>query len=154
MATIREQLKKSKKLNKQAVSKDLFKFIRSIEKVLLELEKKRITEESKDIFGNPIGFYSPWTEALTGGRKSAGEPFTGVDSGEWIDGFYMQEVAGVLRFSSKDSKNSIILASARSDEGSWLSDQLFGLTDKDLKEVIQTRLLPFLLNNTRNILDI
>ena len=128
---------------------DLFKFIRSIEKDLLDLEKKRISQDSKDIFGNPIGFYSYWTEVMTNGKKKQGQPFTGDDTGNWFKGFYMQEVSGVLRFSSRDPKNQLILNSEH-----WLSDELFGLTDKELKEVITSRLLPFFIKNARNILEI
>ena len=149
MATFQEQLTKSKKLQPQRLLNDLFKFIRSIEKDLLDLEKKRISEDSKDIFGNPIGFYSYWTEVISNGEKKQGQPFTGEDTGGWFKGFYMQEVSGVLRFSSRDPKNQLILNSEH-----WLSDELFGLTDKELKEVITSRLLPFFIENARNILEI
>lgn len=156
MATLQEQLQKAKKITQQSLSKDLFKFIRSIEKEILDLERKRISEDSKDIFGKPIGFYSAATDFITNGRKAEGDPFTGEDTGDWFDGFYMQEVSGVLRFSSKDPKNSIILSSAKSEyaKAGWLSDELFGLSDEDLKEVIETRLLPFFIENSRNKLDI
>jgi len=128
---------------------DLFKFIRSIEKDLLDIQKKRISVDSEDIFGNPIGFYSYWTEVITNGRKKQGEPFTGIETGDWMRGFYMQEVSGVLRFSSKDPKNQIILNSEH-----WLSDELFGLSDQELKEVITKRLLPFFIKNARNTLEL
>jgi hypothetical protein len=156
MATLQEQLAKSKKLQPNKLKDDLFKFIKSIEKELLDRNKNQIQEESKDIFGKPIGFYSPWTEAITGGRKKKGDPFTGFDTGDWFKGFYMQEVSGVLRFSSTDDKNQLILASAKNEyaKAGWLSDELFGLSDENLKEVIETRLLPFFIENSRNILDI
>jgi hypothetical protein len=149
MATLQEQFQKAKKLTLSNQSRDLFKFIRSIEKEILDLERKRISEDSKDIFGKPIGFYSFFTDHLTNGIKKAGEPFTGKDTGKWFDGFYMQEVAGVLRFGSRDPKTKDILSSEH-----WLSHELFGLSDEDLKEVIETRLLPFFIENGRNILDI
>lgn len=149
MATFQQQLARAKKLKPKKLEIDLFKFIRSIEKDLLDIQKKRISVESKDIFGNPIGFYSYWTEVITNGRKKQGEPFTGIETGDWMRGFYMQEVSGVLRFSSRDPKNQIILNSEH-----WLSDELFGLSDKELKEVITKRLLPFFINNSRNILEI
>lgn len=152
MATFQEQLSKSKKLTPIRLKNDLFKFIRSIEKDLLDLEKKRLSKDSEDIFGNPIGFYSEATEILSGGKKKAGDPFSGLDTGDWFKGFYMQEVSGVLRFSSTDPKNSIILSDG--PDNTWLSDELFGLSDKDLKEVITSRLLPFFIENARNILEI
>lgn len=149
MATLLEQQTKAKKLTPKRIEADLFKFIRSIEKEFIELNKSQIRDDSQDIFGNPIGYYSFFTDHLTNGRKKAGKPFTGVDTGDWFKGFYMQEVSGVLRFYSKDPKTSLILSS-----DDWLSNELFGLTDKNLKGVIASRLLPFILRNTRNILDI
>ncbi|RUT68690.1 hypothetical protein D0817_20230 [Flavobacterium cupreum] len=116
------------------------------------MEKRRLSIDSKDIFGNPIGFYSEGTEIISGGKKKAGDPFTGIDTGDWFKGFFMQEVSGVLRFSSKDPKNAAILSDG--PDNTWLSDELFGLTDKELKEVITKRLLPFFINNARNILEI
>lgn len=149
MATLQEQLKKSKKIQPKQLENDLFKFIRSIDKQLLDKNKEQIQEESKDIFGNPIGFYSYATEVISKGGKKAGEPFTGFDTGDFFKGFYMQEVSGVLRFGSSDSKTQDILKS-----DNWLSDELFGLSDEDLKAIIQERLLPFFIENIRNKLDI
>ena len=152
MATFQQQLAKAKKLKPKSLEINLYKFIRSIEKDFLDLEKKRLSVDHKDIFGNPIGFYSENTEIISGGRKKAGDPFTGLDSGDWFKGFYMQEVNGVLRFSSKDPKNSIILSDG--PDNTWLSDELFGLTDKELKEVITSRLLPFFIQNARKMLEL
>jgi len=149
MATLQRQLKRAKLIQPNKLQKDLYKFIRSIEKELLNLEKKRISEDSKDVLGKPIGFYSAATEAITGGEKERGQPFTGIDTENWFKGFYMQEVSGVLRFSSKDPKTQLILNSEH-----WLSDKLFGLSEKDLKEVITTRLLPFFIKNSRTLLGV
>ncbi len=149
MATLQQQLQRAKKIQPERLKKDLYKFIRSIEKELIDLEKKRISEDSEDIFGKPIGFYSKATEELSDGKKKWGTPFTGIDTGDWFKGFYMQEVSGVLRFGSTDPKTNDILSSKH-----WLSDKLFGLPDKDLKEVIANRLLPFFIENSRNIIGI
>jgi uncharacterized protein (UPF0335 family) len=149
MATLAEQLKKSKKLKSETVKDDLFKFIRSIEKDILDIEKNRLFNESKDIFGNALGYFSKATEVLSKGAKKAGEPFTAKDTGDFFKGFYMQEVSGVLRFGSTDPKTSTILKSEN-----WLSHELFGLSDKELKDVIETRLRPFLLENAKNKLDL
>jgi len=149
MATIQEQLTKVKKLQPSRLQKDLFKFIKSIEKELLDKNKDQIFNKSKDINGNPIGFYSYATEVISKGKKKKGEPFTGFDTGDFFKGFYMQEVSGVLRFGSSDSKTQTILNSKN-----WLSNELFGLSDENLKEVIEKRLLPFFIENSRNILEI
>lgn len=149
MATLQEQLSKAKKLQPGKLQNDLFRFIKSIEKELLDKNKDQILNESKDIFGNEIGFYSYATEVISKGKKKKGEPFTGFETGDFFKGFYMQEVSGVLRFGSSDPKTSKILSSEH-----WLSDELFGLSDEDLKEVIEKRLLPFFIKNSRNILEI
>ncbi len=149
MATIQEQLTKVKKLQPSRLQQDLFKFIKSIEKELLDKNKDQIFNKSKDIHGNPIGFYSYATEVISKGKKKKGEPFTGFDTGDFFKGFYMQEVSGVLRFGSSDSKTQTILNSKN-----WLSNELFGLSDENLKEVIEKRLLPFFIENSRNILEI
>lgn len=149
MATLQEQLAKAKKLTPNRLQNDLFKYIRSIEKEIVELNKNQIFEDSKDIHGNPIGFYSYATEVITKGRKKKGEPFDGFDAGDFLKGFYMQEYAGVLRFNSSDPKTSTILKSEN-----WLSDDLFGLSDDNLKKVVTEKLLPFFIQNIRNILEI
>jgi len=158
MATLQDQLTKAKLLKPALIRRDLYKFIRSIEKEFVDRNKKQINEDSKDILGNAIGFYSEATEKITtqqalagSGKpiKHAGDPFTGKDTGSWLDGFYMQEVSSVLRFGSTDPKTNEILGSEN-----WLSHELFGLSDENLKEVIDTRLLPFLIESGRKILDL
>lgn len=149
MATLKNQLNKAKKITKNNLAKELFQYIRSIEKEFLDLNKQQIEQDSKDIFGKPIGFYSFGTELASGGKKKAGDPFTGVDTGDWFKGFKMQEVSGVLRFYSTDPKNSEILNSEN-----WLSSDLFGLSDNNLKAIIQERLLPFFLEMSRKKLDL
>lgn len=149
MATIRQMLVKSRTLTPNKLERDLFKFIKSIKKEILEKNKDQIQNNSEDVFGNPLGFYSLATEVISKGKKKKGDPFTGFETGDFFKGFYMQEVSGVLRFGSKDPKTNDILNSKN-----WLSDELFGLTDKNLKEVIQERLLPFFIENIRNKLEI
>lgn len=140
MATLADQLQKAKQLSETNLKRDIFKFIKSIESEILDKEKNRIFEESKDIHGNALGFYSKATEIISKGAKKDGEPFSGYDSGDLFEGFYMQEVSGVLRFGSKSPHLADILKSQN-----WLSKDFLGLSDKDLKAIIETRLLPFLL---------
>lgn len=149
MATFQEQLTKANKLTPNKIEADLFKFIRKIENVFIELNKSQLREDSQDIFGKPIGFYSLATDLISGGKKKQGDPFTGEDSGDWFAGFYIQIVSGVVRFSSRDPKNSLILGS-----DNWLSDDLFGLTDKNLRAVIRKDILPFFLKHIRDTLEI
>jgi len=145
MATLFEQLQKSKKLKPENIKRDLSKFIRSIEKQIIDKNKEQIEVDSKDIHGNAIGFYSYATELISGGAKKQGDPFTGKDTGN----FYMQEVSGVIRLGSTDPKTNEILSSEH-----WLSDDLFGLSDENLSKIIEENILPFVIRNSRLILNI
>lgn len=149
MANFQQQLKKAKKLNERKLSNDLFKFIKSIRKEIVKLNVDQINKESKDIFGNPIGFYSYMTEAITNGRKKQGEPFDGDDTGKWLKSFYLDIQGDAFRIFAKDPKTHLIL-----DSEYWLSDDLFGLSDKNLKALISRELKPFVLKNVRKILDV
>ncbi len=149
MANFQTQLKKKSNLSASKLQKDLFDFIKSIEKEVVALNVEQINVESKDINEKPIGFYSFATELITGGAKKQGDPFTGKDTGDWLGGFYMQQVGTNLRFGSTDGKTQDILKS-----DNWLSDDLFGLSDKDLKALIADRLVPFFIQNTKKIMEI
>jgi hypothetical protein len=131
------------------MEKDLFKFIKRIEKNLVDRNIHQIKIESKDINGNAIGFYSYATEMISNGEKKQGDPFTGEDTGDWMKGFFVEVNGDAFRIFSKDPKTHLIL-----DSDDWLSDDLFGLTNKDLKEVIRQNILPFFIKNVREILGI
>ena len=149
MANFQQQIEKAKQLNPDKISKALFKFIRSIEKQILDKNKEQIFEKSQDIHGQAIGFYSYATEQITKGRKKKGDPFDGKESGDLFKQMYMQEVSGVIRFGSTSPHYADILKSK-----SWLSKDILGLTDKNLKELIQTELLPFIITHYRKTLEI
>ena len=145
--TIQQHLAKAKTITEQQITADLFVFIRSIEPELILYNQNQINVNSKDIFGRSIGFYSKATEAISGGEKRAGQPFTGYDTGSWLDSFYLKPSNGGFTFWAKDSKNGIILQSPN-----WLSSDLFGLSDANLKEAIKVYFLPFFIDYFRNIL--
>lgn len=149
MATFQEQLVKAKRLSPKKLEIALFKYIKTLDSELIKIQQDRIFNESKDIFGNALGFYSKATEILSKGRKKAGEPFTGFDTGEFFKGFYGYYSNEEVQFFSRDEKTITILRSEH-----WLSDELFGLTDEELKKVIADKLLPFFIETYRNILEI
>ncbi len=149
MANFKQQLKKAKKLTPTRLSNDLFSFIRKIEKEIVKLNVDQINIESKDIFNKNIGFYSYATEVITNGAKKQGEPFTGKDSGDWLKSFFVDIQGKAFRLYATDPKTHLIL-----DSENWLSDDLFGLSDKDLKALISSRLAPFFIQNLRDKLDL
>lgn len=144
MATFNQQLERSKSVSSENISRDLFAFIKSVSEYMVDLNKKQINQDSQDIYGKAIGFYSKATDILTNGQKEWGTPFTGKDTGDWLGSFYVTVLDDIFYFGSTDPKTDDILSSPH-----WLSHSLFGLTDKNLLEVIDTKIKPFVLNYNR-----
>jgi uncharacterized protein (UPF0335 family) len=149
MASFHQQLQKSTAIQPEKLSNELFQFIKSLSAYMVEMNKKQINEDSKDIYGKAIGFYSKATEIITNGAKGAGEPFTGKDTGNWLNSFYVTVQDNTFYFGSTDPKTDDIL-----DSPHWLSSSLFGLTDENLNLLIESRLKPFVLDYYRQKLDL
>lgn len=138
------KLAAAKKLDPDIVSKQLFDFIKSVADYLVEMNKKQINEDSQDIYGDAIGFYSKATEIISKGSKKAGEPFDGDDTGDWLSKFYMTINDNIFFFGSSDPKTEDILNS-----DNWLSQDLFGLTEENLQLAIDTKFKPFIIDYYR-----
>lgn len=149
MATLKDQLQKANRITPEKVNQELFNFIRSIESELTALNKKQLNEDSKDIYGEAIGFYSYATEVITKGAKKRGEPFDAKDTGAFLGGLYAKIQGQNVFFGSTDPKTELIL-----DSDNWLSKDLFGLSDENLNLVIEEKLKPFVLQLYRNTLEI
>lgn len=149
MANFNTQLAKCDKITPSDIEDAIFIEIKKNESTLLKLNKNRITIDSEDIYGKALGYYSAATEALSGGRKKTGDPFTGDDTGDWLKGFVMNIDNNVVSFTSTDSKNNTILTSK-----DWLSHDVFGLSDEDLRAFIKTVLKPFTINYYRKQLGL
>lgn len=149
MANFNTQLAKCKNIDPNTVTDELFQFIKSLSAYLVELNKNQINKDSKDIFEKPIGFYSKATELITHGEKGYGEPFTGKDTGNWLNALYVTVLDDIFYFGSTDPKTDDIL-----DSPDWLSSDLFGLTDDNLKELIDSKLKPFVINYYRKELGL
>lgn len=135
------QLLRAQLIDPEIVSRELFDYIKTLRQELIELNKKQLNEDSQDIHGKAIGFYSKATELITGGAKAAGEPFNAKDTGKFLDSFYMTVYNDVFYFGSTDPKTDDIL-----DSDNWLSSDLFGLTDENLNMVIETKFKPFIID--------
>lgn len=131
----------AKELQPDMISKALFDFIKSLSKELIELNKKQLHEDSQDIYGDAIGFYSYATEVISKGAKKRGEPFDAKDTGGFLDKFYMTVLDDVFYFGSTDPKTDDILNS-----DNWLSHDLFGLTEENLNIAIETKFKPFIID--------
>jgi len=149
MATFNQQLERSKSVSSEIISRELFAFIKTVSEYMVELNKEQINKDSQDIYGKAIGFYSKATDILTNGEKEWGSPFTGKDTGDWLGSFYVTVLDDIFFFGSTDPKTDDILSSKY-----WLSHSLFGLTDENLKDVIETKILQFVLKNNRQKLGL
>lgn len=161
MATLIEQLNRAKKITPKRISKTLFDSIRSIEKDLIVLNTeqqlfKGLDAEGKRLFNKKTkrGVYSEATEYIStndallgkGNKiKKAGDPYTLEYHGDFVKGFYIEIKNDKAIFSSKDEKTPLLVA----DYG-----EIFGLTDKHLKAVIQSKILPLLQKEIRKTLGI
>ena len=139
MGTFLSQYEKAIKLTPQKVRNDLFVFIRTLETYFADLNVEQLHLESKDIFGNPIGFYSAGTEAITNGRKKEGDPFNLKESGQFLNELFAKVQGDSLFFDTNDEKKPEVLENL-------LSQDVFGLSDENLQEAINTKLLPFFQN--------
>tara|TARA_R110001606_G_scaffold321052_2_gene467900 strand:- start:6946 stop:7392 length:447 start_codon:yes stop_codon:yes gene_type:complete len=140
MATLNQQLERVKKLSPEKIVSDVFKFIKSIEKELVAYNVATLNQDSEDIFGNPIGFYSKGTEFMTNGRKKAGEPFDLLESGDFLESVFAKVQKDSVLFDASDTKKKEVFKNL-------LSNNIFGLQEPDLNKVIRERILPFLQNN-------
>lgn len=151
MATFQEHLNLVKKLNRKRVSEILFDVISDARKDLLETNKNQLSKgkdsENKKLFSkkNNRGVYSKTTELLSGGKKKAGTPYDLNDTGDFLKGFFLKIEQDRVLFSSKDKKTQLLIE----DFG-----DIFGLTEEDLKAVIQKKILPFFISNIRENLRI
>jgi hypothetical protein len=142
MGTIFDLQTRAKKLTKTRIKNDLYRFIKTLEEELAAYNRATLFEESEDVKGKPIGFYSPATEIISDGEKKAGEPFTLKDKGDFLDGLFAKVQKDSVFFDTKDSKKKEVLKNL-------LSEDIFGLQKEDLNKVIDRKLLPFFQNYFR-----
>lgn len=147
MNVIEAHLKKAIKLKNLEGS--IFTFLKSIEETLLNLNKEQLlsgeTSKSRSLFNKKSNstVYSITTEKLSKGRKRAGTHYTLKDTGSFFKGFYLERKSDSLFLSSKDLKNELLIDSF---------DDIFGLTPKNLNQIIQNKVKPFLINHIKNAL--
>ena len=125
------------RLTKSKVKADLFKFIRQLEGGLAVINRDTLFKKSQDIQGDSIGFYSRSTEEITGGRKREGDPFDLRESGTFLDSLYVKVQNDSILFDTTDPKKSEVLKNL-------LSEDIFGLQDNDLNDLLEQKLAPFM----------
>lgn len=137
MANLFQLQQRAKKVTPQRISNDLFRFIRTLEAKLAELNRNELHKESKDVFGKDIGFYSRATELITEGRKEFGTPFDLKETGKFLDDLFAKVQGESILFDTSDPKKSEVLENL-------LTKDIFGLSDEALALVLRTDIIPFL----------
>lgn len=153
MATLQNQLKKSEKVSPNKINEELFKLVKSIERDIKKLNmNEQLFNEGVDANNKPLfskknkrGTYSLLTEQLSGGQKKAGDPYTLRDTGDFFKGFFIKIENDKALFGSTDEKTPLLIA----DFG-----DIFGLTDENLKALIDKKLKPLLIREIRRSLDL
>lgn len=155
MATLKQALSLAKKIETSKIESVLFGIIKKLQKEIIQRNKDQLGK-GKDVYNKTIGLYSKATEAitthdyLTGKRKDikkAGTPYTAQDTGDFFKGFYMEVQGDAFRIFSTDPKTHEIL-------DTWGTEAIFGLSDTDLRGIVTKDILPFLLKNIRNTLQL
>jgi hypothetical protein len=147
MANLFQAQETAKKVTPKRISKALFDFIRTLEKQFADDNVSQLFLDSKDIFGEPIGFYSEETESITEGRKEAGQPFNLKESGEFLDKLFAKVVGETVIFGTTDEKKEEVLANL-------LTKDIFSLDDKSLKIQIDKNLRPLMQQFFRKAFDL
>ena len=147
MANFLTAQKTAREIKPARVRRELFDFIRSIERELVAYNTATIFEDSQGVRGQPIGFYSYATELITKGRKAKGQPFDLMETGTFLESFFAKVGRNSIQFGATDPKLRDVLSKL-------LTNDIFGLQDDDLNKVIEERMLPNLLKFYRASLNI
>lgn len=149
MATILEFQKRLEKVaNRAAIEKILFDEIKRYKNVFLNQQKKQLNE-GEDNEGDLFGVYTEatenWPRNYTPRKpKVAGEPYNFQDTGGLFDGMELLIDGAQAQFWSTDSKTPELVVKY---------DNLFGLQDDNLKEVITKIIYPaFMLQIRKQLL--
>lgn len=124
------------------VRDNIKRIIYDLEEEIIKLNTSQIEGKGQNIFGSVIGIYSKGTEAVTGGRKRAGEPYDLFETGKFIRSFEINYRDDVIYFYATDNKTSLVLDTI--DKHGLISDpeSIFGLTIDNEKIVNFEMLLP------------
>lgn len=116
------------RLNSFDVHQQLESLIYEHEDEILNLNKKQISEEGQDAYGNVIGLYSFASDLITKGRKRAGTPYDLLESGKFLGSFELNYQNGAILIYATDSKVGDIFDTIEEYGLIVNPEQIFGLT--------------------------
>jgi hypothetical protein len=99
--------------------------------VIRLIQEDQLTKEGIDEAGTVIGYYSAATEAITRGRKRAGDHYTLEDTGSFYRSMLVQVFGDGLEIDASSQTYSEMQGQ------SWWTDGILGLTDENLQRIIE-----------------
>jgi hypothetical protein len=129
---IYEVMQKAKRLSEAEAW--LNAFTPDLKKVILErwIQQDQLFNKGIDSDGEIIGYYSPFTEKKSRGRKKAGTKFNLYDEGD----FYRSMFINALRDEIVIDANSSSYRQMKLHQ-EWWRDEILGLTDENFQKLIE-----------------
>ena len=98
------------------------------ETVVKLIQEGQLIAEGVDSTGNVIGYYSAFTEILSGGRKREGDPYTLEDTGEFFRSMFVQVLADSIKINADYAKMN---------DKDWWDLNILNLTEENLTKYVE-----------------
>lgn len=162
MATLNQARKSAENLTESNLNNDLFDYIIALKKEFIKLNANQI-HNHLDSKGKKLvnknkrfsGYYTKATEEIAKAAnpkpttpKIEGEPYNFVWGGDFMNNFYLYKKQGQITIGSTGT------GSGDKEEFFRGYEDLFGLTEENLKGVIRDKILPLFIKNIRNTLNL
>lgn len=170
MATLNQARKSAENLTESNLNNDLFDYIIALKKEFIKLNAGQI-HDHKNSKGKKLenknkkysGFYTKATEEIAKAAnpgpitsKKEGKPYNFVWGGDFMNNFYLYKKQGEIVMGSTGTGTGTISTLFGDDKEEFFRgyEDLFGLTDENLKGVIRDKILPLFIKNIRNTLNL
>lgn len=162
MATLNQARKSAENLTESNLNNDLFDYIIALKKEFIKLNTEQINDHVnakgkllKNKNKKFTGIYTKATEEIAKAAnpgpittKKEGQPYNFVWGGDFMNNFYLYKKQGQITIGSTGT------GSGDKEEFFRGYEDLFGLTDENLKGVIRDKVLPLFIKNIRNTLNL
>lgn len=170
MSTLYQARKAAENLSESNLNNDLFDYIIALKKEFIKLNAHQI-HDHKNSKGKTLvnknkrfsGYYTKATEEIAKAAnpkpttpKIEGQPYNFVWSGDFMNNFYLYKKHGEIIMGSSGTGTGSISTLFGDEKEEFFRgyEDLFGLTDENLKGVIRDKILPLFIKNVRNTLNI
>ena len=120
-------------LNKTLILSDAEAWIKSIDQNLKRsivvdwIQRDQLFNKGVNSLNAVIGYYSPLTEILSGGRKKAGEKYNLFDTGDFYRSMFVSVLTNEILITANDTKMM---------DQKWYNKYILGLNDENLQKLI------------------